>query len=112
MQESDKESRSDAIKKDETWFIRIQKNKTKRIKKKQNIKYACYTYLLFIIHLNTRGGSAASFDVRTMVCDATSLGKRLPTFRMNGSPSSSMSQRFMNNAENERYKSCKAYLRP
>jgi hypothetical protein len=24
-------------------------------------------YFLFIIHVNTRGGSAASFDVRTMV---------------------------------------------
>jgi hypothetical protein len=43
--------------------------------------------------------------------DAASLCMRFPTFRINGSPSSSVLQRSMSNAEDERDKRCKWHLR-
>ena len=66
--------------------------------KRENIKYTSYTYLLFIIHLNTRVVSTASFAVITTVWQTIPLSRMwrcvawlsFPTFRMNGSPSSSM----------------------
>jgi hypothetical protein len=49
--------------------LNSQKKENKEEGKKEETEHKIFLlhYFLFIIHVNTRGGSAASFDVRTMV---------------------------------------------
>jgi hypothetical protein len=91
----------------------LKKKKNKKERKKEETKHKICFLHVFTIHYSPPTQEVVRLRVLTSEqwcdrrCDAASPGISFPTFRMNGSPSSSMLQRSMKKAGDERDKRSK-----